>query len=254
MADDHFLNPKRHIDWGRKAIDDLKVACDGFFTNDSFPLVKEFNLETGETIHKLAQIADIPDDFGRLTTECLNNIKNSFDQSLFAACLSTGYGGVRDIHFPWSESVKDLEGKLRHRREPFPDAIRDVIFAEEPYPRGNDYPGGDDIIRGLAKISNGKHTVGIFIRGRAPTIQPRVAGDVRGKLIIPIPFWDEVNKEIALLRITGEANIEYNITVTFNIFIDAPAPVGVIDARDALTLFTNKADRVLKSFKRACGA
>jgi hypothetical protein len=254
--DSLFAPPQKHIEWGEEAFSDGERIFQGFFGNkDNFPCVREKDPETGGVRGRVYLANPLPDGLERKLTEIVNNARHSFDQSLFAACAAIGKP-VNDGHFPWAINPTDLDKwKLvgKHPSKPkIPPELWDVLRSHEPYYGGDNYTGGNNIIRELAALANSKHTIGIVAGMALPRMTVR---DLNLRTAPGFQFlggpWDSVKNEGIIWRDpTGQAEISANYQITFHVRFDVPPPLGAVDASAAARDFLDKAQRVLKDLKQ----
>lgn len=251
-----FDRPQNLINFSTSAIEEAHAAWKNFANTDNFPIVGEIYNHSGDTIVKVVLDNPIPDIIERRFTEALNNLRNSFDQSLFAIC-SVISKPIKDAHFPWAQNPDpELKHKFVHKKTGnilIPPETWDVIKRHEPYRTGSTYSGGNDLIRDLAKIANSKHTVGIKVDCLSSSITfpsrsgPLFAGEY---LIEYTPKWDVTNNEMILTRYkTSQMVSDGQYSFVLDININAPPPAGVVSAFFALYQFRDKAQAVLNDFK-----
>lgn len=247
-----FAKARQSIDWAGKAIDDLHGIFESFFQTARTSQFCESDFDgTGKLFKIRLESPFPPDDAERRATEALNNLRHAFDQAVFAACVAVHKTPRKDVHFPWRTNPTDLQRVFESRKNEISPEFWDTLRGQEPYPRGEGYPGGDDVIREIARIANRKHTVGIALLGHVVEIS---FGEVQAqgveKLEILTPSWDPVKNEMILARFLGE-NIDFGDKhrLGFNpVFGDTKIarPIPVVDG---LRLFLNKANGVVQSLE-----
>jgi hypothetical protein len=235
-----FDSPREVLGWAQKGIDDLKRAIKAFGQDNPFRIVTELDSEQRQQVMKAVRQKPLPDSIPRVATEILNNVRHSFDQATFAACVTLNEGGSDRLYFPWAESPRDLDGRLR---KSIPEKLWPVFRTFEPYGRGQGYAGGDDVIRELAKIANRKHTVGVtfvpYVTGGA---YPNVSGGGYVELVNPV--WDPVKNEVIIARASADARLENNAGLALRITLDEPLPLKGKPIVETLDLFLTKAKQV----------
>lgn len=160
-----FEKPQKLIDWAIRARAEAEDAFQSFIRAENFATVIESEGETGYFVRKVVVANFAPDIIEERITDAINNTKNSFDQSLFAACdaISKPRG---DGHFPWVDGEHLLQRKLeggKAGKEAIPSELWDVLRAQQPYPRNDLDQRGDTIVRTMARLANNKHTIGTAI-------------------------------------------------------------------------------------------
>ncbi|WP_309753162.1 hypothetical protein [Novosphingobium sp.] len=247
-----FENPQQLIDWAHEAIIEADFATQDFVNDKNIIILIKHNPEAGISAAVVRQINPIPDFITRKLTEALNNLRNSFDQSLFAACQAIG-SPVRDAHFPWANNpIPDLDWKLKGSKPSKPKIpleMWDVIRLQEPYPTGESYPGGNDVIRQAAKIANSKHTIGLSIGAAAERFETTLRGAIPNGLRIG-PGWNPVDNDLELFTWPfGEPEPHLKGSLALYVRFSAPPPVGRMHAAEVLELFKHKAQSVLDALK-----
>lgn len=252
-----FRRPQTTIKWAEDAIEEIAVCADGYFLRECFQIVNEPEGD-GVYVHKLVQAEPLPDIIPRRATEALNNLRNAFDQIVFAACTTIGRPVKKDAHFPWADNPgKDLQHKLegKNPQQPkIPPEFWDIIRAHEPYPRGNGYSGGNDLIRDIARTANRKHTVGVLVQPEPVFIDfPGIIGSPGIEWVQIGGGWDPLKNELILARYKG-TNVRFGNVYgfRFKLNFDVPPPTGEVNVHEALSALLDKAQSVLESFKQRC--
>ncbi|WP_323006548.1 hypothetical protein [Pseudorhodobacter sp.] len=215
-----FAAARDSISWADDAINELRYAFQVFIQGDVAEIVIEFDSQTSEHVRKLRFKSPFPKVLNRKTTEALINLRHSFDQAAAAAHRVTNSRRASDPTFPWGQTPKDVEFRLKQKG--FDERLRDTFMAHEPYPRADTHPGGDDIIRSLSMVANNKHTVGLGVHGYLTGVQYPTLSTGKGQLSFSMPTWDPVKNEAELVRWSGEANsdgkYEFAFQIVFNDF------------------------------------
>lgn len=253
----NFGAAEESIDWAKSDIADLNAGFSEFFTQDNITFVTEIDERTGYEIAKIKVADRVPmSKFKRSAVNALMHSRNCFDQAVNIAGMHiTGKRFKRN--FPWSDSLTDLEG---HRLKGFPENLRSAIKSLEPYPRGDSYTGGSDLIRALARLCNNKHSIGFSIDmlggidfGGAVKITGM--GTLESLDIFP-PNWDPDRQEVVLWRIGAEGvglELNDNTRLGFNVCFEIPELSNLPEVRFALHEFLVAAERSLKLVKTVCG-
>lgn len=251
--DEFFDSPLKTIAWAREAIDELDTGFRAFFDTHPYRDFMDVDPDTGERLHKIALIQSLPSVLERKATEALNNIRHSFDQSLFAGCCAIGKRPKKDIAFPWKMSPTDLNFAFTDSKGKVPTEFRDVIHRQEPYPASEGHLGGNDQIRELAKIANGKHTIGLTVTIRISVSRiSDFSGGYIDRFSIPGTKWDSLKNEVIIAIIGPKANVRYKHQFALRVVLDIPGPLGDVPIIDALREFANKSEVFHESIKAEC--
>jgi hypothetical protein len=250
--DSAFEGAQQLIDWAKAAINEADEVASAFINDDNYTPLIHHNPESGRSTLIIRQIEPIPEIVTRRLTEALNNLRNSFDQSLFAACKAINQP-VKDAHYPWADNAGvDLKWKLEGKptaKPKIPPDLWGVIRSQHPYPTGDGYPGGDDVIRQLATLANRKHTIGFEIGTQINGTKIMMRQPTATNLTFR-PEWNSVENHLELFFWQyGQPEPKLDCDLGLHITFDAPPPVGQLTASDALEAFTNKAQGVLDGFK-----
>lgn len=257
IENNYFLVPQESIDSAREAIDELDASIGDFFNRaENCGIVVDKDPKTGNNIYKFKVFVPLPRNFRRKSTEALTSIKNSFDQSIYAATLTIGKKPRGNLHFPWKSSLRDFDMAFDDNpKGRVPAEFRAVCLGQEPYFSGEGYPGGDDQIRELAQLANpAKHTVGLSMAPVIGGIRPPQAVGLVKFYAMPLPKWDPYKQEIVLAIISPEAKVDTNCIVMMGvIFKNAPRSQH-LSVTIALSGFADKAQALLERIKTECAA
>lgn len=249
-----FDRPEQTIGFAEAAIHELIAEWQAFGADDPFQTVTETD-DDGVRIVKIVMTRDLPPILQRRATEALNNLKNAFDQMLFAVCSAIGRP-IKQGHYPWADSptgLAQIRAKNSHaeRKRVFPPEVWTEIERQAPYKRGEGYAGGNDLVREMARLANAKHTVGLAVAGRFKAVSQNIKiGRVSGHgsfFASHFPVWDPVKKEAILERSKGAEGLECQYSTAFYVVFDEPIPA--LDAPSALEAFLGKAKGCFKGFK-----
>lgn len=256
---DSFRTPQKSIDWATTAIDNAQAAFRAFLACDhTMPKIEQFDPATGHYETKIVQAADIPSEFESNVTNALNLLRNSFDQSLFAACVAISQSREK-ANYPWADNPDpDLERRLTARvskgsdRLKIPDSLWDCIRRQQPYGRGEGYSGGDDVIREIAKVANAKHTVGFVVVADIAGVSHYFPTGEGGRWVaLGDQTWNPLKKEIVLYvsNLPNLGAFQNYQKVAFRMTYPQGSPLAGLPVTDTLRVFANKAQSVLDTFK-----
>jgi hypothetical protein len=246
-----FKRVEQLIDISETAIQELVSEWKAFNIESPLNIVSEVEAETGVTVFKLVLTREIPVILERRAIEALNNLKNAFDQMVFSTGKAIGRP-VKERHYPWTDSPRGLE-IIRNSKGngKVPPEVWDEIERQAPYSRGDNYPGGDDLVREMARLANDKHTIGLAIlpafRRNVQRVQiDRMVGNALFESA-GLPYWDPVKKEAVLARSGGATDLKASYQISLYITFDVP--ISAIDAPTALEALLKKAKDSLEGFK-----
>lgn len=247
-----FRPAEETIGWAKEEIADFTARVSAYFANRHSTMIREHDAKTGGDwfILRFAERIDL-NVFKKPTVQALLHIRHSFDQ---ATNIAGSYiSGKRfKKNFPWADRPRDLED---HRLTEFPQQLWGPIKSQEPYPRGDSYPGGNNLVRALACLANNKHSVGFVIdalggmAADALVIEPGVK-----RVAIMAPNWNPVKQEIRLCLVAG-GRIELKGDAHFglSICLEVPKLPNPPEIGFALREFLAATERNLELMKTACG-
>lgn len=254
-----FLIPEQTIGFAKQAVDESHAAAMDFLNRRPMAESVEPHGKPGYFALKIRLNEPIPTTVVRRVTEAIDNLRNAFDQILYAAAADIDNPFRKDAHFPWRESPEELEGLFKSDKCKIPPDLWDVIRRQEPYPRGQAYTGGDDTIRALTKIANRKHTVGLAVGIEPSSFEMvgthRFDQNIGDEFFFMGPNWDSVKKE-TIVAISNRPEIDFkrNYRVDFCITFDEAGSVENVPFQMPLRAFLEKAQDCLESFKLECAA
>ena len=252
---DVFSTATDSVDWAHEAIDQFQSEFAAFVADgDNCHFFVDFDEKTGEHIYKFKIFKPAPSRMRKLATEAIAHSKNSFDQSNFAA-ISCFRVVKKSVYFPWATTPTDLDRLLIERD--IPEKLWPAFRVQEPYPRSNEHPGGDDLIRNLATIANRKHTIGLSFATVVPSrfLGKAVINLAPGEHVKINPSaWSPVNNEVEIVRWIGRSPLKVyeGSGVTVHIGFDEPTLPKTMDVAFGLTEFAGRAESFLKAVKALC--
>lgn len=160
-----FESPFFLIAWAKEQLDELDALADIFFNADNHTIVNEFNRKTGQNEVKV-KIAPVPMKFRGKTTAIITDLRSTLDQAVASASTYITGQVSPKRHFPFGQSPSDLENSLSLKKngatKGIPVELYPLLRRFEPYPTGDGYAGGDNILKALSRISGpNKHQVTI---------------------------------------------------------------------------------------------
>lgn len=245
-----FRPAKDSVSWAEDAINEFRELIRGLLTPEISEPVREIDPQTGETVDKLRlKSGQMPLPWRRKATEALTNTKHAFDQVTFAARNLTSGFRKKSIYFPWSNHPTDLKRLLEERG--INQRLWNVFEAHHPYPSGDTYAGGDNVIRTLAQMANDKHTVGLSIRPTFSFVAVPMTGGAYAKMCNP-PRWDPVKNETEIVRWVGTTISEGEYRLQYEVIFEDARFSEPVNAFDSLSAFAGKAKTVIEDLERRC--
>lgn len=185
-----FRSPELLLAWADQDFEELANALSGYYADSPIEKFAEYDVAMGRMAFRV-RITDPPPDICRkLAFHILCDLQHFFDQLAFSAYVAVkGELPTKRLYFPWADNPKKLESNLSS----YPESLRDCFLEMEPYPTGEAWEGGDDLIYHLRKmVGPSKHQVTL-----TPTLAPsgvdfRTA-DGSSDFRVPFDGWDPEN-------------------------------------------------------------
>lgn len=259
VGSESFSVPQKAIDRARRAIAQVDEACIRLFNRRNFKSFVDRDPVTGDNVLKIQLDKDVPDLLEERLTDALNNTRNAFDQSVYAACIAMDHP-LKDAHYPWATNAKDLLIKLEKGkvgRNAIPRELWPTIIQQEPYYRSDEDGTGDTLIRTMAAFANRKHTVGVEIQCAIAEVDyGQIYVENSPELVIPMPKWDAETNTVWLARWRGGVYFNKEQRLRFNLAFSADAPEHIrnVTAYAAVLKFIQKSQLVLDQLKSAVEA
>lgn len=246
-----FEHVVESIEWSENALSEFNAVAKDFFSGNVTEIVTKRDRETGYTVQKIRLVKSLPRDLRRKVTESLVSARHAFDQATFAARNTLGNPGNNSIYFPWAQNPTDLYRLLEIRK--IDQRLWDVFAAQEPYPTGDSYVGGDDLIRTLATIANNKHTVGLSLDASIQNVKfPNIHGRVVENLQILNPIWDSKRNEAELVKWKGNVEVIGDYETKFYILFKDSRFTKAPEVNFSMELFIGKAKKFLENIRNCC--
>lgn len=213
MADSPFDSARLLLDGAREDIEKFE-SLEAVYANDpeTAGLVREMDPKTGDKLVKLKVLKQPPRDLRRLSHHIVSDLRHALDQATFAASEIILGSEPDSVYFPFAMNPKDLA----HRLKKIPPELHAFLAAQEPYPRGNGYPGGNNLLRLLGTLAGpNKHEVALNVGIHTTAVEMT---DVRGELFAaPWPRFDRTKNELVLFRIFPGGRVDYELFVPLHI-------------------------------------
>lgn len=216
--------------WASKETANFTAMREAFFAQpDACTRVVEFDPDTGLNVDKLIFNNVLPTDMRGLASNAVKNFRDALDQAVFAASYLISGKRSNQTHFPFGESPDDLEYSLSRKLAVPCKGIREELFpalrASEPYPTSDDYPGGNDILRLLGRVSGpNKHAITLTVKAQVTKVAIGGRGGVMefgpgGAVFTTGAVEDGPENEVVLFRFPPggyvKADSEITLLITF---------------------------------------
>lgn len=245
----NFETAQNTLDWAKEALNELRETFSAFLAQPGVgEFVAEFDPQTQVNEFKFRLLKTLPPLISRRGNEALLNIRHSFDQATYAACVRIAGRRRKDVHFPWANCPRDLE--IRMEGKNVPQGIREVFRRQEPYPTSDSYSGGNDLVRSLARVANDKHTVGFNLSARTTfTSGPAFVGGILRQMTVGGFPWDPVKNEKVIAKWVGQAKIKGQCSAGLIILLEAKRLPKPVEAVWGLTQFAAAAEKFMEDMR-----
>lgn len=238
---DPFNSSKRRIARAKIHIHDLKGRADSFLKDNPCFHVVEPDTDGINNLHKIKFSATIPDSFGEIAADALENLRASLDQAGYAVAVAAGAKDPRSAYFPIGDDATNLEGIIKGRCQQIPDEIVTLFRTFEPY------QGGNDLIWALNKANNiNKHRLLVPSCVSLAQMNFSIHSTGGSGCYIPPPTWDRRKNEIVFAIIaTDVEKIKYDLKGTYCISFGEIEIVSGYPATDILNAMASEVEGIV---------
>ncbi|MDT7535638.1 hypothetical protein OVY48_19740 [Sphingobium sp. SA2] len=248
-----FDEVREQIHWAETCIEHARAKITAYIQNDAFAAEIKVDAETGEYVHKIKLIRPVPIFIKGNLRNAMVDLKHAFDMALHAAARTLGASSF-DSNYPWADTPHGLCAIIEKRQSKpntrLPEILVHEIRRQEPYGTGKGYPGGNDLIRQVAKMANDKHSIGIVAAAQVQSVSFKTIRINKGEIDL-VKAWNPVKKEIEIARFHGDI-IYDNPKMTGNVFFERVGSLGIRPAIETATNFCNGAKACLEGFEAVC--
>lgn len=240
-AEENFSVPAKSIRWALSAIDEFRRLW-----RQSAPVccaVRDRPVPGTTSRRRVLELVQpFPDGMERSATEALQNLRNSFDQSLYAA--QTALSVKSKNYFPWATSPADLETRLRGIPGELHAAIREL------HPYGREY-GGDDVVRAAAHLVNDKHRIGFRLGAAVSSLY--VSEMQSGSMTMQSQFrWNPSERVVEIATLSADARWSNGSRIDGVVrFETNAAALQDVTAQEAMRRLYVKAEESLGALRKA---
>ena len=238
---DIFDSSKRRVSRAKTHIHDLKGKADSFLKNNPCSHVVEPDADGINNLHKIKFNAIIPDSFGEIAADAIENLRAALDQAGYAVAVAAGANDPRSAYFPIGDDATNLEGIIKGRCKQIPDEIVTLFRTFEPYQRGN------DLIWALNKINNiNKHRLLVPSCVSLAQMNFRIHGSGGGGFHIPPPAWDRGKNEIVFAIVAPDVvKLQYDLKGTYCISFGEIEIISGYPATDILNAMASEVESIV---------
>lgn len=125
------------VEHAKSHIDEIDVLTARFVESQPYTLVVEDDpLYPTHELRFLRPTKSLPYRISGLAGDALVNLRNSLDHAGYFVAVAAGKGG-KNAHFPFGDTVVDLEGNRKRRSKDIPKEMFDFMAAFKPFRDGN---------------------------------------------------------------------------------------------------------------------
>jgi hypothetical protein len=219
---DPLASSRYSIEHAKRHIEEFKREVKAWVDSKPYTSVEE-PVNAAEKVVKIILTTPLPAALPGLLFDAANNLRASLDQAGHAVALAAGHSG-KDAHFPFGETLQEVESRAKRGSSEFPKEVFDAMVAQRPY------KGGNDVLWGLNKVCNaGKHASLVrtdLINGPSTTwvVKPPLTKRP------PPPRWDPARNEMVILTIPGASECDLHFWCEMHVVIGDVQGVGGRDS------------------------
>ncbi|CAG9933683.1 conserved protein of unknown function [Candidatus Nitrotoga arctica] len=211
---DPFNSSKRRISRAKVHIHDLNGRINKFLVDYPCSHAVETDTNGIDQLHKIKFSTTIPDSFGEIAADALENLRAALDQAGYAVAVAAGVGDPRKAYFPIGDDAMNLESIITMNCKNIPSEIVAIFRGFQPY------QGGNDLIWALNKANNiNKHRLLVPACQFLSNMNLKIRGS-GGDCRIPPPIWDRRKNEVVFAVTSNDAKIEYNVNGAYCVSFD----------------------------------
>ena len=241
IVPDIFDSSKRRVARAKIHIHDLKGKVDPFLKDNPCSLVVEPDTDGINNLHKIKFNAVIPDSFGEIAADALENLRAALDQAGYAVAVAAGANDPRSAYFPIGDDATNLEGIIKGGCKQIPNEIVSLFRTFEPY------QGGNELIWALNKANNiNKHRLLVPACVSLAQMNFSIHGSGGSGCYIPPPAWDRGKNEIVFAIVaTDVEKLQYDLKGTYCISFGEIEVLGGYPATDILNAMASEVESIV---------
>ena len=241
IVPDIFDSSKRRVARAKIHIHDLKGKVDPFLKDNPCSLVVEPDTDGINNLHKIKFNAVIPDSFGEIAADALENLRAALDQAGYAVAVAAGANDPRSAYFPIGDDATNLEGIIKGGCKQIPNEIVSLFRTFEPY------QGWNELIWALNKANNiNKHRLLVPACVSLAQMNFSIHGSGGSGCYIPPPAWDRGKNEIVFAIVaTDVEKLQYDLKGTYCISFGEIEVLGGYPATDILNAMASEVESIV---------
>lgn len=199
-----------------------------------------------ESVHKIKLVKPFPAAFSSIVFDAVSNMRCALDQAGYAIAKSFDSTTGHNAHFPFGDTLSDVQRRAGERSKDIPKEIFDVMVACKPYKGWNDLP----LLWSLNKLCNSHKHEALTptpVALREMTLGP---GGIVGGVSVEPKRWDGIKNEMEFMRVV--TGVQPNVDFKFSFFISI-GNIETLQGRPALGVLgamAGEVERVLVLLER----
>ncbi len=247
--EDPFESPKSLVQWASDDVAKIdETLREWVETNTCTDVFEPDPNVPGGILHKFKLSKGVPPLLRRDVQRVTDEFKKALDQAMHHAIRLVDKEPRENVWFLWASDPDDLEKRLTNPR--IPEILKPVFREIEPYPRGDHYPGGDNIFRVLGKVSGpSRHRTSLTVGTNATQ---QIAVNYFSGYSVMSP-WDGAKNEVVIAGLWPDRRTDYEVDATLFVAFDHPelrhAPLDMV-----LHLWKKRVTEAVAAFERVAVA
>ena len=221
-------------------------------------MVEEINSLT-QNIEIKFKTVDAPFEARGKASNVVKNLRDALDQAVYAASWKLTGKSSKHTHFPFGSDPEDFKKAIAlNRCSDIPTKLYPILSSFEPYPTGNTYPGGDNALRLLGRISGpNKHQIALIVSMDAKKVSFGFPGGgtmhiKEGLGFVKFPFLKERphKNELVVLSMPPGSDIEGQLQVhgVFHVAFSYPE-LRQVPATDFLEYCSRRVSQIVQDLR-----
>jgi hypothetical protein len=216
-----FESARWLVEWAKTQFEELDALVSSYCESSPAVVINERNRKTDCVEMKIRTVKPLPPRIRGLANNIIKDLRDALDQATNAASFVIRGKQRRNAHFPFGSSPDDFDDAVQKGPcADIPAELYPVLKSYEPYPSGDGYSGGDDILRHLGSVS-GPHKHRITLSPAVDTGDAQISNfDLEvgsgGMTVFPS---GGAHNEVVVLSVgrnsKARVDLRYTVRVTF---------------------------------------